>query len=108
MGTENIDVTHSASNVSKKRKHKHKKHNKSNEKEQKNSQQKNIEDDGLDPLWTPPFHQRSPPPVPNNKQFVLGQPLVSSALLLLNRGWVNRANVSTNGNVLEFLLHKFI
>ncbi|KAL5680595.1 hypothetical protein ACJX0J_006980, partial [Zea mays] len=81
MGTENIDVTHSASNVSKKRKHKHKKHNKSKEKEQKNSQQKNIEDDGLDPLWTPPFHQRSPPPVPNNKQFVLGQPLVSSALL---------------------------
>lgn len=81
MGTENIDVTHSASNVSKKRKHKHKKHNKSKEKEQKTSQQKNIEDDGLDPLWTPPFHQRSPPPVPNNKQFVLGQPLVSSALL---------------------------
>jgi hypothetical protein len=100
MGTENIDVTHSASNVSKKRKHKHKKHNKSNEKEQKNSQQKNIEDDDLDPLWTPPFHQRSPPPVPNNKQFVLGQPLVSSALLLLNRGWVNRANVSTNGILL--------
>ncbi|ONM62435.1 hypothetical protein ZEAMMB73_Zm00001d000083 [Zea mays] len=81
MGTENIDVTHSASNASKKRKHKHKKHNKSKEKEQKTSQQKNIEDDGLDPLWTPPFHQRSPPPVPNNKQFVLGQPLVSSALL---------------------------
>ncbi|ONM17283.1 hypothetical protein ZEAMMB73_Zm00001d003619 [Zea mays] len=81
MGTEDIDVTHSASNVSKKRKHKHKKHNKSKEKEQKNSQQKNIEDDGLDPLWTPSFHQRSPPPVPNNKQFVLGQPLVSSALL---------------------------
>ncbi|XP_035823516.1 uncharacterized protein [Zea mays] len=81
MGTEDIDVTHSASNVSKKRKHKHRKHNKSKEKEQKTSQQKNIEDDGLDPLWTPPFHQRSPPPVPNNKQFVLGQPLVSSALL---------------------------
>ncbi|AQK69155.1 hypothetical protein ZEAMMB73_Zm00001d015591 [Zea mays] len=81
MGTENIDVTHSASNVSKKRKHKHKKHSKSKEKEQKTSQQKNTEDDGLDPLWTPPFHQRSPPPVPNNKQFVLGQPLLSSALL---------------------------
>ncbi|KAL5678939.1 hypothetical protein ACJX0J_005324, partial [Zea mays] len=41
--------------IVKKRKHKHKKHNKSKEKEQKNSQQKNIEDDGLDPLWTPPF-----------------------------------------------------
>ena len=55
MGTEDIDVTHSASNVSKKRKHKHRKHNKSKEKEQKTSQQKDIEDDGFDPLWTPPF-----------------------------------------------------
>jgi hypothetical protein len=57
VGTNTKDVTPSASNDSKKRKHKHRKH-KDRKKKHRTSEQKTREDDdGVDPLWTPPLRQ---------------------------------------------------
>lgn len=82
VDTNTMDITPSASNDSKKRKHKHKKHKDKQEKKYRVSEEKDIQDDdSVDPLWNPPLRQRSPPPVPVNKEFVLGQPFASNALL---------------------------
>ncbi|WVZ84511.1 hypothetical protein U9M48_031540, partial [Paspalum notatum var. saurae] len=82
VGANIMDVTPSASNDSKKRKHKHKKHKDKKNKKHSISKPMNTEDDdGLDPLWNPPLRQRSPSPIPVDKEFVLGQPFTSSALL---------------------------
>ncbi|WVZ97440.1 hypothetical protein U9M48_042978 [Paspalum notatum var. saurae] len=82
VGANTMDVTPSASNDSKKRKHKHKKHKDKKNKKHSISKPMNTEDDdGLDPLWNPPLRQRSPSPIPVDKEFVLGQPFTSSALI---------------------------